>query len=60
MKPLGNKIARWIQPDQLDENMSSNRNTRKRSLSTRYLFESDFAFGSLISKSKTLFITLTP
>ena len=45
MKPMGNRIARWIDPEQLDENMSS---TRSLLAKDRYdnpviLFESDFA-----------------
>lgn len=45
MKPLGNKIARWIQPDQLDENMSSNRSLLAKDSYDQpvILFESDFA-----------------
>ena len=45
MKPLGNKIARWIHPDQLDENMSSNRSllAKDRDDQPVILFESDFA-----------------
>ncbi|MEY8291390.1 peptide chain release factor 3 [Carnobacteriaceae bacterium 52-44] len=45
MKPLGNKIARWIHPDQLDENMSSNRSllAKDRYDQPVILFESDFA-----------------
>ena len=45
MKPMGNKLARWIDPEQLEENMSS---TRSLLAKDRYdnpviLFESDFA-----------------
>ena len=45
MKPLGNKIARWIKPEQLDENMSSNRSllAKDRYDQPVILFESDFA-----------------
>ncbi|HLR92170.1 MAG TPA: EF-Tu/IF-2/RF-3 family GTPase, partial [Atopostipes sp.] len=45
MKPLGNKIARWINPDQLDENMSSSRSllAKDRYDQPVILFESDFA-----------------
>lgn len=45
MKPLGNKIARWIHSDQLDENMSSNRSllAKDRYDQPVILFESDFA-----------------
>ncbi|WP_156956057.1 peptide chain release factor 3 [Carnobacterium pleistocenium] len=45
MTPMGNKIARWIKPEDLDENMSSSRNllVRDRSGNPLFLFENQFA-----------------
>ncbi|GAA0355148.1 peptide chain release factor 3 [Alkalibacterium iburiense] len=45
MTPLGNKIARWIDPEQLDENMGSSRNmlVRDRFDNPLFLFENTFA-----------------
>lgn len=45
MTPMGNKIARWIQPEDLDEKMSSSRNilARDRFDQPLFLFENQFA-----------------
>ena len=45
MKPMGKRIARWINPDHLDESMSSSRSllARDRYEEPVILFESDFA-----------------
>ncbi|ATO42961.1 peptide chain release factor 3 [Loigolactobacillus coryniformis] len=45
MEPMGEKIARWIDPEQLDEKMSSSRNllVRDRSGAPLFLFENQFA-----------------
>ncbi|MEJ6399590.1 peptide chain release factor 3 [Nicoliella lavandulae] len=45
MEPLGHKIARWIDPDQLDESMSSSRNILVRDTHDQplFLFENTFA-----------------
>lgn len=45
MKPLGRKIARWIDPDQLDEKMASSRNllVKDRQGAPLFLFENEFA-----------------
>ena len=45
MTPMGNKIARWIRPEDLDENMSSSRNllVRDRFDNPLFLFENQFA-----------------
>ncbi|MBW1605387.1 peptide chain release factor 3 [Lactobacillus sp. Sy-1] len=45
MEPLGHKTARWIKPDQLDENMSSSRNILVKDTHDQplFLFENDFA-----------------
>ena len=45
MKPMGKRIARWINPEHLDENMSSTRSllARDRYDQPVILFESDFA-----------------
>lgn len=45
MKPIGSKIARWIDPEQLDEKMSSNRNllVKDRFDQPLFLFENEFA-----------------
>ncbi|GLB47049.1 peptide chain release factor 3 [Philodulcilactobacillus myokoensis] len=45
MKPLGHKIARWIDPDQLDEKMSSSRNilVKDQHNDPLFLFENHFA-----------------
>ncbi|KRK47161.1 peptide chain release factor 3 [Secundilactobacillus kimchicus] len=45
MEPMGHKIARWINPDQLDEKMSSSRNllVKDRGGEPLFLFENQFA-----------------
>ncbi|WP_283679135.1 peptide chain release factor 3 [Lentilactobacillus sp. Marseille-Q4993] len=45
MEPMGKKTARWINPDQLDERMSSSRNllVKDRNGDPLFLFENDFA-----------------
>ncbi|MBU9789530.1 peptide chain release factor 3 [Lentilactobacillus sp. G22-6] len=45
MESLGHKIARWIDPDQLDERMSSSRNllVKDRAGNPLFLFENEFA-----------------
>lgn len=45
MTPMGNKIARWIEPEQLDEKMSSSRNllVKDRFGAPLFLFENQFA-----------------
>lgn len=45
MKPLGNKIARWIDPEDLDENMSTSRSLLAKDSKDQpvFLFDSDFA-----------------
>ncbi|KRM95677.1 peptide chain release factor 3 [Loigolactobacillus rennini] len=45
MEPMGAKIARWVDPDQLDEKMSSSRNllVRDRQGAPLFLFENEFA-----------------
>lgn len=45
MVPMGNKIARWIQPEDLNESMSSSRNllVRDRHDQPLFLFENQFA-----------------
>ncbi|MCQ2570513.1 MAG: peptide chain release factor 3, partial [Limosilactobacillus sp.] len=45
MEPMGNKTARWINPDQLDPKMSSSRNILVKDLNgdPLFLFENQFA-----------------
>jgi peptide chain release factor 3 len=45
METMGSKIARWIDPDQLDENMASSRNllVKDRDGQPLFLFENQFA-----------------
>lgn len=45
MSPMGHKIARWIDVDDLDENMSSSRNilAKDRFGNPLFLFENEFA-----------------
>lgn len=45
MSPMGSKIARWIDPEQLDERMSSSRNilAKDRFDQPLFLFENEFA-----------------
>ncbi|WP_421017326.1 peptide chain release factor 3 [Furfurilactobacillus cerevisiae] len=45
METMGNKIARWIESDQLDENMASSRNllVKDRENQPLFLFENKFA-----------------
>ncbi|MDY3706772.1 peptide chain release factor 3 [Vagococcus lutrae] len=45
MTPMGNKTARWIDPEQLDENMGSSRNilVKDRYDQPLFLFENQFA-----------------
>ena len=52
MEPLGHKVARWINPDQLDEHMSSSRNIldKDRAGAPLFLFENQFAENWFKSK----------
>jgi peptide chain release factor 3 len=52
MEPLGHKVARWINPDQLDEHMSSSRNilVKDRAGAPLFLFENQFAENWFKSK----------
>jgi len=45
MKSIGNRIARWVSPDQLDKNMGSSRNMLVKDLYDQplFLFENEFA-----------------
>ena len=45
MSPLGNRIARWIDPEQLDDKMSTSRSLLAKDGNDQpvILFESDFA-----------------
>lgn len=45
LSPLGNKIARWINPEQLDEKMASSRNILVKDQEGKplFLFENEFA-----------------
>ncbi|MHA8263174.1 peptide chain release factor 3 [Lactobacillaceae bacterium Melli_B3] len=45
MEPMGHRTARWIEPDQLDEKMSSSRNILVKDTHDQplFLFENDFA-----------------
>ena len=45
MQPMGKKTARWIDPEQLDEKMSSSRNllVKDRYGQPLFLFENQFA-----------------
>ena len=45
MEPMGRKIARWIDPEQLDEKMSSSRNllVKDRQGNPLFLFENEFS-----------------
>ncbi|MBB1096108.1 peptide chain release factor 3 [Limosilactobacillus agrestis] len=45
MEPMGTKTARWIDPDQLDEKMSSSRNILVKDIHDQplFLFENQFA-----------------
>lgn len=45
MEPLGHKIARWVNPDQLDPRMASSRNllVKDRAGQPLFLFENQFA-----------------
>ncbi|KRL62586.1 peptide chain release factor 3 [Lentilactobacillus diolivorans DSM 14421] len=59
MEPMGHKIARWIDPDQLDEKMSSSRNilVKDRHNQPLFLFENQFAMRWF--KDKYPDVTLT-
>ncbi|MEY2347585.1 peptide chain release factor 3 [Lentilactobacillus buchneri] len=59
MDPMGHKIARWIDPDQLDEKMSSSRNllVKDRAGNPLFLFENEFALRWF--KDKYPDVTLT-
>ncbi|EEI70583.1 MAG: peptide chain release factor 3 [Lentilactobacillus hilgardii] len=59
MEPMGHKIARWIDPDQLDEKMSSSRNllVKDRTGQPLFLFENTFAMRWF--KDKYPDVTLT-
>lgn len=45
LEPMGSKIARWINPEQLDPHMASSRNllVRDRAEQPVFLFENQFA-----------------
>ena len=45
MKPIGSRIARWVDPEQLDQSMSSTRNMLVKDLDDKplFLFENRFA-----------------
>src|SRR5699024_10215328 len=52
MTPMGHKIARWIDPEQLDEKMSSSRNllVKDRAGMPLFLFENEFDKRLLINQ----------
>ncbi|MGX7195377.1 peptide chain release factor 3 [Enterococcus olivae] len=52
MTPMGNKIARWIEPEDLDEKMSSSRNilAKDRFDQPLFLFENQFAERWFVDK----------
>lgn len=52
MEQMGHKVARWINPEQLDEHMSSSRNilVKDRSGAPLFLFENQFAENWFRSK----------
>ncbi|WP_155286525.1 peptide chain release factor 3 [Lacticaseibacillus zhaodongensis] len=52
MTPIGNRTARWIDPDQLDEKMSSSRNLLVKDVEGKplFLFENQFAERWFASK----------
>ncbi|WP_035618143.1 peptide chain release factor 3 [Lacticigenium naphthae] len=45
MTPIGSRVARWVKPEELDENMASNRNllVKDRFDNPLFLFENQFA-----------------
>ncbi|KRN28415.1 peptide chain release factor 3 [Lactobacillus selangorensis] len=45
MTPIGHRVARWVDPEQLDPNMSSSRNLLVKDIhgDPMFLFENDFA-----------------
>lgn len=59
MTPMGNKIARWIAPEDLDENMSSSRNllVLDRFDQPLFLFENDFATRWFMDKYPNVELT---
>ena len=59
MEPIGNKIARWIENEQVDESLSS---TRSQLVKDRYdrpvfLFENDFALRWFQDKNPDIILT---
>ncbi|QLE63742.1 Peptide chain release factor 3 [Furfurilactobacillus rossiae] len=59
MEPMGKKIARWIDSDQLDENMASSRNllVKDRRGELLFLFENRFAENWFIQKYPSVKLT---
>lgn len=59
MTPIGNKIARWIKPEQLDTSMSSSRNllVRDRYDQPLFLFENKFAMHWFADKYPNVELT---
>lgn len=59
MKPLGNRIARWINPEQLDESMSTSRSLLAKDGEDQpvILFEGDFALRWFNGKYPTVELT---
>ncbi|KRL05984.1 peptide chain release factor 3 [Liquorilactobacillus oeni] len=59
MTPMGKKIARWIEPEQLDEKMSSSRNLLVKDLQGNPLFLFENAFSERWFKDKYPQVKLT-
>ena len=59
MEPMGHKIARWIDPEQLDERMSSSRNLLVKDLNEEPLFLFENQFAERWFKDKYPDVTLT-
>lgn len=59
MSPMGSKIARWIKPEDLDENMSSSRNllVKDRHDQPLFLFENQFAMRWFADKYPDIELT---
>ncbi|WEV61158.1 peptide chain release factor 3 [Streptococcaceae bacterium ESL0729] len=62
MTPMGNKTVRWINPEQLDEKMSSSRNilARDRFGNPLFLFENQFAERWFADKYPDVELSSTP
>ena len=56
MEPMGSKIARWVEDDQIDESLSSQRSllVKDRFDNPVFLFENEFALRWFTDKNPSI------